>query len=478
MAIAPAAAAKAAAAARRLRPRLVSSHPNNRSFSSGLGRTITQNMIRRNEATQIYSTGRSRSGIRYHQDHQSFFSPSILRYSSQQWLSTNFNLTTTKSCSFSTVIDTSDPSTTTDTATDPRTQIRLSKLISHYASNMTLSRGQAEKLIKDGQVTMYGQTVTTSWTRIDLKEILGVGGGQQHTSSTTAKAAPVFKVKGKPIFFSDELFSLLNDDNHSFNNNKGGHSSRNVPHVWAVHKVEGEVVSERDPQGRPSLIDRLQSSGVGKIPSSSSKSKRNVHLKPIGRLDMMTEGLMLVTNSGEYAREMELPTSSVHRVYRARVHGQLTVQKLDQIRYGRVPILNNDSVSAYEDRDLHHSSPRSYGNGRGRSTYAPMKVVVEKMKGKRGTAFRTNTWLRITSTEGKNRQIRNVFSSLGMTVTRLIRYVLCFFLFQYLPFFECEIWYCFVCLEIFDQTYPTILNQLSVLLFLSVISILYDLIHF
>jgi 16S rRNA U516 pseudouridylate synthase RsuA-like enzyme len=50
-----------------------------------------------------------------------------------------------------------------------------------------------------------------------------------------------------------------------------------------------------------------------------------------------------------------------------------------------------------------------------------MKVLVEKTKGKRGATFRTNSWLRITSTDGKNRQIRNVFSALGMTVTRLIR---------------------------------------------------------
>ena len=474
MATAPAGAATAVAAAARrllLRPRLLSlSHTNNRSVSRGSGRTMTQYVIRRTEATQIHSTGQSRPGIRYQQDHQSisFFSPSISRYSSQQWLSTNFNRSATQSCSFSTGIDTSDPSTTTttDTATDSRTQIRLSKLISHYASNMTLSRSQADKLIKDGQVTMYGQIVTTSWTLIDLEEILGVRGRQQDRSSTTANAAPVFKVKGKPIFFSDELFSLLGDDdvNDSSSNNKDRKSRRNIPHVWAVHKVEGEVVSERDPQGRQSLIDRLQSSGVGKIYSSSSKLKRNVHLKPIGRLDMMTEGLMLVTNSGEYAREMELPKSNVHRVYRARVHGQLTVQKLDQIRYGRVPILKNDSTSGYEDRDYHHPSPRNYGSGgssssgRGRSTYAPMKVVVEKMKGKRGTAFRTNTWLRITSTDGKNRQIRNVFASLGMTVTRLIRYVLAFlFFFEYRHISLLTMNYCIVCLVILVQTYPAIL---------------------
>jgi 23S rRNA pseudouridine2605 synthase len=92
--------------------------------------------------------------------------------------------------------------------------------------------------------------------------------------------------------------------------------------VWIVHKLSGEVMSERDPQGRPSLVDRLKQSGLG------------LHLMLIGRLDMTAEGLILLITDGAYAREMELPCNHVHRSYRVRVHGNLTPHKLKAVRLG------------------------------------------------------------------------------------------------------------------------------------------------
>lgn len=84
-----------------------------------------------------------------------------------------------------------------------------------------------------------------------------------------------------------------------------------------MHKLSGEVVSERDPQGRPSLVDRLKRSGLG------------LHLMPIDRLDMI-----LLTTDGAYARELELPRNHVHRSYWVRVHGNLTPHKLKAVRSG------------------------------------------------------------------------------------------------------------------------------------------------
>jgi 23S rRNA pseudouridine2605 synthase len=167
----------------------------------------------------------------------------------------------------------------------------------------------------------------------------------------------------------------------SLDNDVKGQSSK-VPVVYAVHKLPGEVVSEKDPQNRPSMITRLVEGGVGM--RRVGKKLQQMHLKPIGRLDIPTEGLCIVTNDGNFARQMELPKNQVHRVYRARVHGRLTSAKLNRIRKG--------GVRFNEVR------------------YGPMQVSVEKS---RSSKQRANTWVQITSIEGKNRQIRNVFEALG-----------------------------------------------------------------
>lgn len=284
--------------------------------------------------------------------------------------------------------------------------IRLSKLLSQYATNLTISRRQAERLIHDGEVTLAGQAIRTPQTLLDVVEV----------ASNT-----VLKVRGKAVQFDPSLLArnLLShnnndddDDGHGSNFSSSDSSStpQPPPRVWAVHKVAGEVVSERDPHDRPSMMDRLRRGGVGRIKAKVRRGgstggggqqhhqQQVVHLKPIGRLDMPTEGLMLVTNDGDFARQMELPSSQIHRVYRVRVHGQLTSYKLDRIRRGGI----------------------QYENVR----YSPMKVAVENSRnsnrsasggGRAGGPRRssTNTWLQVTSTEGKNRQIRNVFAALG-----------------------------------------------------------------
>ncbi|KAG7351014.1 ribosomal large subunit pseudouridine synthase B [Nitzschia inconspicua] len=260
--------------------------------------------------------------------------------------------------------------------------IRLSKLLSHHAVNLSISRRQAEKLIQSSQVTIAGQVVQNSASVVNMGDI-------RKSSSSSS-----IKVKGKAVQLDWDSLGGGDAAEASSSGRSTTKTATAVPKVWAVHKVAGEVVAENDPQGRPSMIERLRHGGVGQdVTKSNQKHHRQWHLKPIGRLDMPTEGLILVTNDGSFAREMELPSSALHRVYRARVHGRLTPHKLDRIRKGGIV----------------HKNVK----------YGPMKVAVERQR--KGTSSSTNTWLQVTCTEGKNRQIRNVFAALGMTVTRLIR---------------------------------------------------------
>ena len=239
--------------------------------------------------------------------------------------------------------------------------IRLSKLISHYATNVAFSRRSAETLIRQGHVTVAGHIIDSPHYLVDPHDLAG-----QHSR--------VIKVQGKGLQINLEDYGNDDDENVNDENN----NTKKKPIVYVAHKLAGEMVAERDPHGRPSLIERLQRGGVGRLGKN-----QQFHLKPIGRLDMPTEGLILLTNDGEYAREMELPKNQIHRVYRARIHGELTTSKLERIRKGGV---------------------RSKEGIR----YGPMKVAVE-----RNNSRGTNTWVELTTIEGKNRMIRNLFSALG-----------------------------------------------------------------
>jgi pseudouridine synthase len=165
--------------------------------------------------------------------------------------------------------------------------------------------------------------------------------------------------------------------------------------VWIAHKLSGELVADADPHDRPSLLQRLRRGGVGKDRGRNGRRRRGEvhHLKPIGRLDMTTEGLLLVTNDGRYAREMEWPGSRIHRTYRVRVHGRLDGRKVRRIQAGMT--------------------------GEDGTRYAPMRVRIDPPSV--GTATSTNKWLEVTCVEGKNRQIRKVFSYLGCTCVRVSR---------------------------------------------------------
>jgi 23S rRNA pseudouridine2605 synthase len=145
------------------------------------------------------------------------------------------------------------------------------------------------------------------------------------------------------------------------------------PRLWRYHKPPGEIVTARDPQGRKTIFDSLPKS----MPRTIA----------IGRLDFMSEGLLLLTNDGGLARRLELPANGWIRQYRARVHGEVAAERLAALAKG----ITVEGVH-----------------------YGPIKASLDRQQ-------RTNAWLNIALAEGKNREVRRVLAHLDLPVVRLIR---------------------------------------------------------
>jgi 23S rRNA pseudouridine2605 synthase len=143
--------------------------------------------------------------------------------------------------------------------------------------------------------------------------------------------------------------------------------------LWRYHKPEGLVTTHRDPEGRPTVFDKLRQ----QLPRVIS----------VGRLDLTSEGLLLLTNDGALARTLELPATGWIRRYRVRVHGSVEPAALAALAKG----ITIDSVR-----------------------YAPIEAGLDAKKG-------DNAWLTVSLREGRNREIRRVMTHLGLAVTRLIR---------------------------------------------------------
>jgi 23S rRNA pseudouridine2605 synthase len=148
---------------------------------------------------------------------------------------------------------------------------------------------------------------------------------------------------------------------------------REPPRLWRYHKPRGLVTTHRDPQGRPTVFDAV----ADRLPRVIS----------IGRLDLNTEGLLLLTNDGALARHLELPANAWARRYRIRAYGAIDQAALDALAAG----VEIDGVR-----------------------YQPIKAKLDRAKG-------GNVWITASITEGKNREIRKVMEHLGLTVNRLIR---------------------------------------------------------
>lgn len=143
--------------------------------------------------------------------------------------------------------------------------------------------------------------------------------------------------------------------------------------LFLYHKPEGLVTTASDPQGRPTVF--------GALP------KELPRLISVGRLDLNTEGLLLLTNDGELARHLELPSTGWKRRYRVRVFGTLNEKALQSLAKG---------VTVEGIR------------------YGPIEAALESTKG-------ANSWLHMSLKEGKNREVRRVMEHLGLKVSRLIR---------------------------------------------------------
>ncbi|CAO3446578.1 pseudouridine synthase [Azospirillum largimobile] len=143
--------------------------------------------------------------------------------------------------------------------------------------------------------------------------------------------------------------------------------------LWRYHKPSGLVTTARDEKGRETVFDRLPAD----LPRVVS----------IGRLDLTTEGLLLLTNDGELARFLELPATGWTRRYRVRVFGEVDERQLAALEKG--PTIEGVK-------------------------YGPIEAVLDRVQGR-------NAWLTVSLKEGKNREIRKVMEALGLQVNRLIR---------------------------------------------------------
>ncbi|HEY5794793.1 MAG TPA: pseudouridine synthase, partial [Bosea sp. (in: a-proteobacteria)] len=149
--------------------------------------------------------------------------------------------------------------------------------------------------------------------------------------------------------------------------------ARERTRMWLYHKPRGLVTTNHDPEGRPTVFDALPED----LPRVLS----------IGRLDINTEGLLLLTNDGGLARMLELPETGWLRRYRVRAFGSVTQDKLDTLRDG----VTIDGIH-----------------------YGPVVARFERQQG-------SNTWLTVDLREGKNREVKTVLEHLGLDVNRLIR---------------------------------------------------------
>jgi 23S rRNA pseudouridine2605 synthase len=149
--------------------------------------------------------------------------------------------------------------------------------------------------------------------------------------------------------------------------------ARQATRLWLYHKPRGRVTTARDPQGRPTVFDDL--------PADMPR------VVTIGRLDLNSEGLLLLTNDGELKRRLELPATGWTRRYRVRVHGEVDPAALESLAKGTTV----DDIR-----------------------YGPVRAALDRQQGR-------NAWLTMGLTEGKNREVRRICEHMGWQVSRLIR---------------------------------------------------------
>ncbi len=207
--------------------------------------------------------------------------------------------------------------------------MKKERIAKFMASTGLCSRRDAEKLILEGEVSVDGVKLETPAFLVDGTEIILVHGSP---------------LKEKP-----------------------------APRIWLYYKPRGLVVTHKDPEGRPTVFERLP--------------KNLPRVVSVGRLDLDSEGILLLTNDGGVARHLESPSTAWKRKYKVRIFGQVTQDKLDTLKKGITV------------EGIHYKS---------------IDAVLESQQG-------GNSWVLITLVEGKNREIRRIAEHFGWVVNRLIR---------------------------------------------------------
>lgn len=181
------------------------------------------------------------------------------------------------------------------------------------------------------------------------------------------------KVNGKVAKLGDKI---TGDESVQVNNRKIKITpvQQNKRRVIIYHKKEGEVCTRSDPEGRPTIFENLP----------KLKGERWV---AIGRLDINTSGLLLLTNDGEFANQLMHPSSQVPREYAVRVRGEVSAQQIAALKEG---VLLEDGMARFND--------------------------ISEAGGEN-----QNKWFHVTLLEGRNREVRRLWESQGLTVSRLKR---------------------------------------------------------
>ena len=203
---------------------------------------------------------------------------------------------------------------------------RIAKVLSRAG---IASRREAERMIEEGRVSVNGKTITSPALNVTPEDKIVVDG----------------KRVGTP----------------------------DAPRIWLYHKPAGLVTSERDEKDRATVF--------GALPDHMPR------VMSVGRLDINSEGLLILTNDGEIKRKLELPSTGWLRRYRVRINGSVSEARLDELRKG----ITVDGVN-----------------------YQPMIVTFDRQQG-------ANAWLTVSIREGKNREIRRTMEAIGVVVNRLIR---------------------------------------------------------
>ena len=203
---------------------------------------------------------------------------------------------------------------------------RIAKLLARAG---VASRREVERMIAEGRIALNGEKLTTPGTV--LESLDGV------------------TVDGRPV------------------------QRAAATRLFRFYKPQATLTAANDPKGRPTIYDRLPPG----LP----------RLMPVGRLDFMTEGLLLLTNDGELKRQLELPRTGVVRTYRARAFGHITQAQLENLAEG----ITIEGIQ-----------------------YGSINANLERRTGRK-------CWIEMSLSEGKNREVRRVLAHLDLQVSRLIR---------------------------------------------------------